>query len=280
MGKSLSTGFINNKSAKYLGALFFAMVALSAQGSTLPGRTGSNQAEFGISALRFQYEEFNNTGGILDKELGGIPGVSARLTMQRSGWEWESNGSYHHGQVPYAGQTNLGVPYNTRTDETIGDVSMRFGYWFKAPLSIMPFIGIGYRRWDRNILPNSLGGLFESYRWKYAWAGSKFRLSGDTASGTVLDIGLLKPLNPELKVDFKVTYNVEPTVYPEGKLGLRIMSTTHLAFTRHSEMVIEPYYEFWELGRSPDVTAGSVTLYEPASKTRNLGLNVRFALLF
>lgn len=238
------------------------------------------KTELGISAVRFKYEEFNDKGAILDNEQGGIPGLAFKLGLHYPDWELESAGSYHQGQVPYAGQTNFGVPYNTRTDERIGDISLRLGHWFGKRYPFMPFAGIGYRRWDRNILPGTLGGLFESYRWKYVWVGSKFRVYQDGTSCHVLDAGLLKPLQPELHVDFISAYNVEPVVYPESRLGLRLQLTSSIALSQNTGLVLEPYYEFWELGRSPNVTAGAVTLYEPASKTRNLGINLRLGWAF
>jgi hypothetical protein len=233
-----------------------------------------------MSALRFNYSEFEDTGGLLDKELGGIPGLTYKLGLRHSAWEWENIGNYHQGQAPYSGQSNFGVPYNTRTDEKIGDISLRLGHWFGEKHPFMPFVGIGYRRWDRNILPGSLGGLFESYRWKYAWVGSKLTVYKNGSSSYVLDAGLLKPIQPKLYVDFKQAYNVEPSVFPQSKLGFRLQLTSNFALSRSSGLTLEPYYEYWELGRSPTVTAGAVTLYEPASKTRNVGLNLRLGWTF
>lgn len=240
----------------------------------------SFKTDIGISALRFDYAEFDDSGSVLDKEMGGIPGLSLKLSLRQADWEWETAGSYHQGQVPYDGQTNFGVPYQTRTDERIGDISLRLGHWFGERYPFMPFAGIGYRRWDRNILPGTLGGLFESYRWKYIWAGSKWMVYHNGASSYTLDLGLLKPISPELIVDFKKAYNVEPVVYPESKLGLRLQLNSSFAITAHSDLSVEPYFEYWELGRSPSVTAGAVTLYEPASKTRNAGLNLRLGWTF
>jgi hypothetical protein len=96
----------------------------------------------------------------------------------------------------------------------------------------------------------------------------------------VLDAGLLKPIQPKLYVDFKKAYNVEPSVFPQSKLGLRLLLTSNFALSRSSNLTLEPYYEYWELGRSPTVTEGAVTLYEPASKTRNVGLNLRLGWTF
>ncbi|MBI5889844.1 MAG: hypothetical protein HZB47_04105 [Nitrosomonadales bacterium] len=268
----------SNKSASCIGALFFVgLLATPAMGKGTSSEPAALKAGIGVSAMQFKYEEFNDAGGTLDKEQGGIPGLSLKLGLRRASWELEGIASYHRGQVPYTGQTNLGVPYNTRTDETINDVSIRLGHWFGEGLPFMPFAGIGYRRWDRNILPNTLGGLFESYRWDYLWAGSKFRVLQRNSTQMMLDIGLLKPLHPEMHVDLRSVYNVEPVVEPVSKTGLRVMLTTDFSISEGTALTLEPYFEYWELGRSPTVFAGSVSVYEPASKTHNFGLNLRFA---
>lgn len=197
----------------------------------------------------------------------------------------ESAGSYHRGQVPYNGQTDQGSPYSTRTDEYIGDVSLRVGRWFDGRYPAMPYAGIGYRRWDRDIQAGSLNGLFESYRWSYLWLGLKQSLLPQQNSSLLfLDAGLLKPITPEIHIDFKGTYPVSPTVYPRSNLGLRFMLTSSMALSKDMRMTLEPYYEYWKLGRSPSVSTpvstGILTVHEPASRTSNFGLNLRFGRLF
>lgn len=243
------------------------------------------KAEIGISALRFDYRELDDAGHVLDKELGTIPGLSVKIGQRFSAWEWESAGSYHRGQVPYNGQTDQGSPYSTRTDEYIGDVSLRVGRWFDGRYPAMPYAGIGYRRWDRDIQAGSLNGLFESYRWSYLWLGLKQSLLPQQNSSLLfLDAGLLKPITPEIHIDFKGTYPVSPTVYPRSNLGLRFMLTSSMALSKDMRMTLEPYYEYWKLGRSPSVSTpvstGILTVHEPASRTSNFGLNLRFGRLF
>jgi hypothetical protein len=105
-----------------------------------------------------------------------------------------------------------------------------------------------------------------------------------SSSQLFLDVGLLKPINPEMHIDFKGTYSVAPVVYPESKLGLRVMLTSSMALARNTRITMEPYYEYWKLGRSPSVStpvsAGILSVYEPASRTSNFGLNLRFGWLF
>ena len=232
--------------------------------------------EIGISALNFDYQEVDNSGRVLDKEQGAIPGLSLRVGKRVSVWEWEGLASYHDGRVRYSGQTNLGTPYYTETNENIGDLSLRLGRWFDLSYPVMPYAGIGYRRWDRDILPGSVNGLFESYRWKYIWLGSKFLMLNQQSSQVIMDIGLLKPLRPEMHIDFKGVYPIAPIVYPESNLGLRAMLTSSTSLSQSIGLTIEPYFEYWKLGRSPNISSGTLSLYEPTSYTNNLGINLRF----
>lgn len=236
--------------------------------------------EVGLSTLRFNYVEYADTGRVLDTEQGGMPGLTLKLEVKQLGWVLEGVGSYHQAQVSYTGETNFGVPYNTHTDEKIGDVAVRVGRWFDTQYPVMPFAGIGYRRWDRDILPATLGGLFESYHWKYAWIGAKVLLSKEATAMHVLDIGLLKPIHPKMAIDFKGAFNASPQVFPEARLGLRLLLSSKIPITQEINLVIEPYGEYWELGRSPLVTQNAVSVYEPQSKTRNIGLNVRIGKNF
>lgn len=238
------------------------------------------KAEIGFSALRFQYDEFDDAGRVLDTELGMIPGVSFKLGQSLSAWEWELLGSYHRGQVDYTGQTNLGNPYNTRTGETISDVALRLGHWFDARYSWMPYAGFGYRRWDRNILPGTVNGLFESYRWSYGWLGTKVTVLQQGQAQVVLDAGLLKPFAADMHVDFMGAYNAAPVLQPESRLGLRMMLTSKLALAQNMHVTLEPYFEYWSLGRSPTVTQNGISVYEPTSKTNNAGFNLRFGREF
>jgi len=245
-----------------------------------PAAPGIIAAEIGASAMRFSYKENDDAGSILDTEQGGIRGVSFKLGQRLTAWEWEGIASYHNGRVDYTGQTNTGVPYNTRTDETIGDIALRLGCCLDWNHSWVLYGGLGYRRWDRDILPGTASGLFESYRWPYIWLGSKITALQEDQLQLMLDVGLLKPLSPELRVDFKGNHNVSPVVHPESKVGLRMILTSRMALTEKTFLNLEPYFEYWKLGRSPSVTTGGIIVHEPASRTRNIGINVRVGRTF
>ncbi|MCR4302772.1 MAG: hypothetical protein NUV63_00905 [Gallionella sp.] len=275
---------IARKSAGGLGALFFVFLLSSTGNAADDLQSADVAAEFGFSMTRFRYAEFNDTGSVLDTEQGVIPGLSFRLAQRplawgRS-WEWEGLAGYHYGRVDYTGQTQSGVPYNTRTGEEISDYALRIGSWFEGSYPVMPYAGLGYRRWDRDILPASLGGLFESYRWKYAWLGTKIVAYQRDASNLTLDIGWIKPVDPVLHVDFRGAYNVSPRLNPGSRDGLRLMLTSRSALPENATLILEPYFEYWKLGRSPSLTTGGITVHEPASRTNNFGFNLRLGKMY
>ncbi len=271
---------ITIKSACWLGALFFVPLFVPMESAAETAQPKAYMAEIGFSMMRFKFDEYDAAGSVLLTEQGIVPGWSFRFGRRLSDWEWEGAASYHYGRVDYTGQTNKGVPYNTRTDEEVGDFALRLGRWFGDSYPVMPYAGLGYRRWDRDILPASLGGLFESYRWKYAWLGAKIVAYRQGASNLTLDIGWIKPIDPVIHVDFRGTYNVAPILRPESRDGLRLMLTSRKALPEDTMLILEPYFEYWELGRSPLVTMGRISVYEPASKTRNFGVNLRLGRMF
>lgn len=268
----MSSCIRSKKSANWVGALFFVVCMVCGRISVAAEQAGT--IEVGMAALRFNYSEFSDAGSHLDTEMGGILGGTLKASVKRHHWEIETKWSYHQGQVAYTGQSNFGTPYNTHTDEKIGDMAMRVGGWLDTRYPVMPFVGIGYRRWDRDILPATLGGLFESYQWKYAWLGTKVALPPSGTAQHMLDVGVLKPVHPEMSIDFKGAYNASPRVYPESQLGIRVLITSNMRLTRAVYFVVEPYYEYWKLGRSSVVTQNGVSVYEPKSETKNVGFNV------
>lgn len=259
---------MNKKSASCFGALFFACllapIKVAAQEAATPLEIG-----IGVSALRFDYREFGSNGKILDRELGGIPGMSARIAQRRADWEWETAGSYHAGRVNYTGQTNYGVPLNTVTNESIGDASFRLGHSLDSAPAIMPYAGIGYHYWARDILATaSASGLYEVYQWPYLWVGGKLLAFERQGARLMLDFGLLRPLHVTLDVHAPST---QIRVFPESKTGFRMSMTSDFQLASNLRMTITPYAENWELGRSPAVNG----TYEPDSSTRNAGLDLK-----
>ena len=274
MGSTIKSCNIN-KSASFFGALFFAIAFASGEVSAETLSIHPVTVELGFSVTRFNYTEFSDAGATLDKELGGLPGLSLKAVRRTSLWEWEGNASYDLGSVDYTGQDSAGAPYNTITDEEVGDFSLKLGRWLDDGSTFQPYIGLGHHLWNRNIRSASLAGLFESYNWQYVLLGAKIITYRQSTSDLKLDISLIRPVNPSMYV---AAYDA--TLHLESRNGLRLMLTAHSKLTENTTIILEPYYEYWQLGRSPSIIAGKYTVYEPASKTKNVGVNLRFGKLF
>lgn len=264
------------KSAVLIGALVFIFTPQTSTAETL--QPAAFAAEIGVSALRFNYAE-HDADATLDSELGGIPGLSIRLTQRLSDWEWEERASYLYGRINYAGYVSCacssnGAPINTNTDEVIGDMELRLGRWFEGGYPVMPYVGLGYRRWDRTILPvGNVSGLFESYRWQYASLGAKLIAYQQGSSSLMLDFGWIRPLNPVMYLD------ANNSRFDLGRRnGLRLMLTSRMSLAEDTTLTLEPYFEYWQLGSSP--RPDPTVPYEPESETRNLGLNLRLGKVF
>lgn len=262
------------KSASLSGALFI-ILGLAVECSAESFQPDSFAVEAGVSAMRFNYAEYKDDGSTWDRERGNIPGLSLKFALQNAAWEWEGAANYHYGRADYTGQTNLGAPYNTRTDEGVVDFSIRAGRWLNKDYLVMPYAGWGYRQWNRDIRPASLAGLYEVYRWQYAWLGAKFAAYRQGATDVMLDLGWIRPINPTMQVNvYKANLNLG------SRNGLRLLLTSNTVLPQKIVLVFEPYYEYWELGRSSMVTSSGGVIYEPASKTRSVGLNLRFGKMF
>lgn len=261
---SLNPFGIRIKSARCLGALLFGGLLVFSEGAIANAQ--NLKAGIGLSVVRFHYQEFNDAGSLLDTEQGGIPGLTLKLEWKNTTWVIESVASFHEGKVTYTGQTSFGAPYNTLTNEKVTDVALRVGKWFDARYPVMPYLGVGYHHWDRNILPGTIAGLFETYHWPYIWCGSQVRVAKEKSSQHLLEVGLLLPIKPQMQA-----VNYSPILYPESSLGLRGGVKSNFTLTQKTQITIEPFYEYWNLGRSPV----SNSWYEPASKTHNVGINVQ-----
>ncbi len=239
-------------------------------------------AEVGVAVTRFHYAEFDDQARLLDTERGDLNGINFSLIKNISALEIETRGNYHQGWVSYAGQTNLGTPHFTRTHETVSDIALRAGWWLGTQPTIMPYVGMGVRGWERDIAAtSSVGRLYEYYHWKYAWAGAKVMAYQREASHLIFDIGMIKPIQPRMDIDFKGNFNAPPSrVYPVSRTGWRALLTARRMLANNMSFTAEPFLEYWYLHRSPSVTTGNVTIHEPASETKNYGINLRLGMLW
>lgn len=260
--------------------LFLMPLAVMAQSDERSALTAS------ATALDFGYQEFDDSGTLLNREDGAIPGVAVSHSHSHGRWLFVGDFSYHAGSVAYSGQTNTGIAITTRTHQVIVDMALRTEYWQDtfAGLEYAFYLGTGYHRWERDIQPTRtvygapVSGLFETYQWWLGFAGIRAVLYESDRARWLLDARLTRTVNPSVTVDYNGLYD-NTRLYLGERWGGRLAFPLHYTLGQAASFVVEPFVERYELGRSATLplTRNGLpvdALYEPRSETRNFGLMI------
>ncbi|MGD8909798.1 MAG: hypothetical protein PVI92_10680 [Chromatiales bacterium] len=245
-------------------------------------QTTTASSYVGVTALNFDYEEFDDQGISLDREQGWLPGMTAGFTYAAQAWHFGGNLRWASATADYTSPEA-----DTTTDEELLDLSL----YVDTPLitrndhRLHLRIGGGYHKWWRDIRSTDfILGLDETYHWKYALIGlhSEHRIDSQTTLTT--DIHLHRVFSPKISVNFLQSYDpVDLSLEQEN--GFRLSLGLNKALGEGFLLQISPWYEYWELGRSADadlfsngVLVGSV--FEPRSETRGFGIDLRLCWQF
>lgn len=229
-------------------------------------------ASVGVSFLDFHYAEYNVDGGLLDYENGILPGFAVEMTRTENAWFITGKLGYHAGDILYDGHTQTGIAVVTRSDAIILDVFLQAGYQFlvEGRPSYSLYGGVGHHFWRREIRSTgSVSGLSETYRWDYAALGWDHVLDEGDRHTWKIDLRIQRTLGPSMEFN-SVQFPLEE------KSGVRIAFPWSRPLQKKQRLNIEPYYERWELGRSPSrevvLNGNMVSAFEPDSATNNRGI--------
>lgn len=235
----------------------------------------------GLSAMVFNYAEYGDNGRLLDYEHGVMPGVMADVSRSQGDWFVTGKLNYFSGMVLYDGQTQSGMPVITHTDENILDLFLQVGRRFRPTghIGYTLYAGVGQHRWNRDIRSTTtVQGLTEYYRWQYAALGAMAILHETNRSRWEMNLRWQRVLDPQLDVDFRGAFDSLQLALGE-RAGFYFSVPWARRLSDRSQLVIEPFYERWELGRSANsdlTTQGNVVgaVFEPQSVTNNRGITV------
>ena len=245
-------------------------------------KESNKYAWLGFTALNFDYEEFDDLGISLDREDGVLPGISLGLGAESGSWFAEAGFIWHSGSVDYYSPS-----VTSKTDEDILDIGLSTGVWIFNSESLRAgfLAGVGSREWQRNIRSTATAsGLDETYRWGYGTLGLRWQQAIGEKTKIVADIQLTRTINPEIDVHFKSGFDDIELDLGEAN-GHRFYITLLKQLGDKASLMIYPWYEYWELGRSADTTLfangiPSGTVFEPRSETRNYGLTIGVRWMF
>lgn len=270
---------------EYIQKYFYVFIVTSLIGTSV-SVASDPEYHFGVALMKFQYDEYNDSNVFLDGESGFIPGVIFKRKQDHISYYSEWVGQLYGNTIKYTGQTQSGTPLTTQSDAVIFDTHFKLGFPFAEAPNHGVYVGLGYRYWLRNIRSgydingNPVAGLLEHYCWLYGLFGYAANYTVNENVKVGFDVRLTNMINAKMNVDFLGYNNYDDTQVDLGnKSGTRFAIPIQIE-TRETSLIISPYYEIIDIGRSNNVrvTSGGVPtaieIHEPRSETRNVGIEV------
>ncbi len=258
----------------------FALNAFPATGVAAENPGCLITSEAGVVMERFDYAERRDSGELLDRETGLLPGLRAGFDVGCGPWKFAGSAGYQRAQLDYDGQSSGGSKLASRTLEAVREIDLIVGRKF-TPSFINAFTiygGTGYREWRRNIANSgNVSGLDEKYRWGQLIVGGNTSLYQSGPQHIGIDLRWLRMWQPKLAVVFRGLFEAPDDLRLGARNGWRIALPWKYELDTHSAFKLEPYAQGWHIARSAPgplfrngVSVGS--FFEPASDTRLYGI--------
>jgi len=286
----LQLRLITDKAKPYLTGLlprhFFVFAAFIFVASLCCIRTAKAETQLTLSPslLHFDYTEFSQSDSKLNRELGWLPGLSANITHNLDQhWKIQLDTALYMGEVDYTGQTQSGIPHNTKTSTRLFRLAGTVNRNLHQNLDV--FVGIRHHQWNRDIQDrNNVSGLDETYIWQEYSLGLDSLIFNTESDLLNVRLAWLLIRNATIDVDISKIGLGQTTLDIGDGSGARLELEWQKKFDHELDYSLSLFFEGWNFGRSnTKATQGgstSVLVTEPRSETRNLGvmLNFRFSL--
>ncbi|HAW52860.1 MAG TPA: hypothetical protein DCX54_11125 [Flavobacteriales bacterium] len=249
---------------------------------------GNHTFEASINHFHFDYKEILTPPAKSTEEewLTGIHLVySYKKPEENEPISYRIMVDYADGETYYDGSTFDGTPLVGTTDNSFFTGEVNIGYTFQGYLNVTAYSGIGYRNWKRGDIGGP-GSYSEIYSWGYLPVGVRtdYRLT-EKLTGA-LDISAHYMLNGKIKVlfsEYDPDYN-DGKASLGNKMGWKVEAPLQYRISRQWSFIATPWYEYTKIGRGSDflLTDGVTPFiaYEPASKTKQYGVNIGFKAHF
>ena len=213
-----------------------------------------------IKALRFDYEEFDQSGTSLNRETGFIPGISLYISKTKGELTSLISVELYDGQVNYDGQTQSGTPHLTNTDETLHRVLYKLN-WSPENNNSSIYGKVAWQQWDRNILPaNNISGLFEQYQWWAFELGFLATLFESNSDKWQFEFGVSKINNGTINIDLNQQGFGQPELELGDGNGVSVALIYQHKLSDRNKIGLSLLHQRWTFGRSNTQTISNGTL--------------------
>ena len=237
-----------------------------------------------IKTLRFDYEEFDQSGATFNRETGFIPGLSLSISKTKGELRSLISVELYDGQVNYDGQTQSGTPHVTNTDETLHRVFYKLN-WSPEKNNNSIYGKVAWQQWDRNILPaNNISGLFEQYQWWAFELGILATLFENNSNKWLLEFGVSKINNGTIKIDLSQQGFGQPELELGDGNGASVALIYQHKLTDRNKIGLSLHHQRWTFGRSNTQTIfngiDSFDIVEPRSVSNHSMISFNYGHYF
>lgn len=258
--------------------LFKIILALLAAGALMSPVHAQWAPSLGIAARQFTVNEYDAGGRRIVREQGWLPGLEGRLAYRTGDSTLSVQASHYQHDIAYRGQTQSGVPVDSRTDTALTQWSTGIAYEINEVLSAS--LAFELERWRRDIQGvGRVRGLQERTLSRRALLGLDVRFP--TAHGEVMAGAALLLAAPEkLRVGFSGQFD-DVSLDTRSSYGMRLGLGWHP--TAWPKLELHAGLDWWKVGRSADVAlsrngrhAGTVAQPEHAVASIRMAVLYRF----
>jgi len=243
----------------------------------------ANSLEISTGMLHFDYQEFDTSEKLLNKETGFIPGIGFKYSTAYKHTGITAFVSIHDGQIDYMGHTQSGLPHNTKTNERLIKSGILLTSRKHPDFPARLLFSVAFQFWDRDILTkNNVHGLHEQYTWYEYSLGLNFQqdISADTYYWA--NTSALLIYQPEITVllqDGNKTLNIGEHI------GIRLQAGKTWLMNSKNTLSASITSEFFEFGRSNTIYTNNffgspAFITEPQSKSFHNTIEISYTFNF
>lgn len=237
----------------------------------------SNELTLLLGKQYFHYQEYSQSGVLLDTEAGWLNKLALQFETQLNSDHFiHTSGSFASATIPYKGYTQSGKNHSTQTRETLK--SLNIEYYYVPLINASHLLGIGLHRneWLREIQPkNSVLGLNEIYTWNATSFNYLFRYQAWQLKSSLSHLSSGN-INVDLTEINKGTVNVPLKNGYQSELALSYKKqlTTNLS----TSIIASGLWRYFP--ESNAVNAGNSQITEPQSELFQTSIDVGISYLF
>lgn len=206
------------------------------------------QGAVGLSRRDVSHTEYDKAGRQLVREAGWLPGVALNAAYKAGACTWFAEGETYNRAIEYRGQTQAGVPVDSKT--STGLTIFRGGGTYALSGNYSVLAAVEWEKWRRDIIGvRGAAGLQEEYRSSRLVAGASKSWHPAAAGALSVDAAVVISEPERLRVQFSGILD-PAALTTKWSQGIRIGASIRPSFAPY--LGLRARYEWTKIARSGD----------------------------